>query len=152
MKLLDNDRLSLWFAGPVLAWLLSLVLYVPVFHSWLGVPLSTIGISVAICCVVHLAAVPFLYSARRTAERPSGLIWRRTATVFVWFGATFVSLFLYWQSLWPHTANADLFRLVLLITLIGFWILLALITFIFRKQFESLIESFNVNGGTGSHG
>jgi hypothetical protein len=92
--LLDNNRLSHWLAGSVFSWVMMfLLLGLPIFHLWLKVPTSTIAMYMGLCCAMQLAIVPWLFSARATAQSPRGRIASRAVAVIVLSSATTLLLF-----------------------------------------------------------
>jgi hypothetical protein len=87
--MLNNDRLSHWCAGAVLGWAASFVLLgLPVFHSWLAVPIGTIVAFMVLAACLQLAATPWLFSARATTHNPIGQPVKRTAVVIIWLSLT----------------------------------------------------------------
>jgi len=96
---LNNDRLSHWYVGILLSWIVCFLLFgIIIFHLWLGFSIVRIAVSVSICCGVQLIILPWLYSARVTSKNPGGLIGQRTAAVCVWLSLTALLLFYYIYS------------------------------------------------------
>jgi hypothetical protein len=82
----NNDRISHWCAGAVLAWAGAFVLFgLPIFHLWLRVPIKIIAAFFLALCVVQLAITPWLFFARSTPQNPVGNLFKRRAAVIVWF-------------------------------------------------------------------
>jgi hypothetical protein len=95
----NNDRLIHWFAGVLIGWAIwSLLLFIPVFHHWLGFPIAKIAGFAGAGCAVQLAVTPWLFSARRTDENPDGKIGRRCAALAIWFALWTELLLLYFLS------------------------------------------------------
>jgi succinate dehydrogenase hydrophobic anchor subunit len=95
MALLDNDRLSHWFAGAVFTWVMIFLIWgVLVFHLWLKVPTATIAEFTGIGFALQLAITPWLFSARATRQNPSGQITQRAAAVTVLLYAEALLFFL----------------------------------------------------------
>ena len=91
---LDNDRLSHWFIGALLTWILiSLLMGFPIFHFWLGFATTKVMVFMASCFFAQLAITPWLFSARSTPQNPSGNIARRTWVVILWVSTTGFLLF-----------------------------------------------------------
>ncbi len=106
---LDNDRLSHWFAIAALSWTVSLpVLWIPIFHLWLGAPISKIAICVGIACVSQLAVTPWLFSARATPQNPDCNIAMRSSVVIIWISAFCLALFSYILGQYPQNPNSKL--------------------------------------------
>jgi hypothetical protein len=135
MMLLNNSRLSHWLAGAVLGWTACLVLvYIPIFHWGFGVSIAKIAISVGIGCAGQLAVTPWLFSARATAENPTGKIAQRAVAVIVWFSLSALLFFYYIQRDWPSDSHGKLFREIMFGTTIVFGIVgLAIVGLISRN-------------------
>jgi hypothetical protein len=83
--MLNNDRVSHWYLGAVLSWAAAFVLLgLPVFHFWLMVSIKKIAAFSVLACVLQIAFIPWLFSARATAQNPVGLRLKRTVAVIVW--------------------------------------------------------------------
>jgi hypothetical protein len=118
--MLDNNRISRWFIGAALSWIgCFLLLFCPIFHLLLGVPISKIAISSAIGCGAQLAFIPWLFSARATPKNPHGDIGRRAVAVIAWITATAILFFYYLQRSWPHSSDDQLFRYCLFGTIVA---------------------------------
>jgi len=99
----DNDRLSYWFAGALLSWLMMFLhLGLPIFHLWLKIPTPTIATVTGICCATQLAVTPWLFSARATRENPNGRFIQRGIAVYAWFSATTLALLYYLRRSFPE--------------------------------------------------
>lgn len=86
MALLDNDRLSHWFAGALFTWLMIFLIWgLLLFHLWLKIPTARIAAYTGICCAMQLAITPWLFSARSTRQNPKGLVTRRAGALIVLF-------------------------------------------------------------------
>ena len=115
--LFDNDRLSHWFAGALLSWLMMfLLLGLPIFHLWLKFPTLPIATVIGICCATQLAVAPWLFSARATRENPSGRIAQAGIAVYAMFSAMMLLLLYYLRRSYPDDAETRQF------TAIGFGI------------------------------
>ncbi len=111
MSLLNNDRLSHWLAAAAVGWTAFLLfLFIPVFHWLLGFSIIKIAVSAGIGCAGQLAATPWLFSARPTAENPAGNITQRAVAVIVWFSLTALMFFYYIQRDWPNDSHGRAFR------------------------------------------
>jgi hypothetical protein len=96
MALLDNDRLSHWFAGALFTWLVIFLIWgLPVFHLWLKIPTARIAAYTGICCAMQLAITPWLFSARATRQNPKGLVIRRAGVLIVLFSGITLLLLSY---------------------------------------------------------
>jgi hypothetical protein len=134
--ILDNDRLSHWFAGAVLGWAVSLpVLWIPIFHLWLGAPIAKVAICAGIACASQLAITPWLFSARATPQNPGGNIARRSVVVIVWISVFCLALFSYVLGQYPRNPSSKLLWSCMLGTVIVFGLggLLA-VRVIFRQR------------------
>jgi hypothetical protein len=134
--MLENNRISQWFIGALLAWTLcSLVVFIPIFHLLLGFPIEKIVVSASIGCVVQLVFTPWLFSARATPQNPNGKVARRSAVVVVWLTLTALLFFYYIQRSWPSSSDARIFRICLFGTTIAAGIVaLIAIGIVSRKQ------------------
>jgi hypothetical protein len=122
--MINDDRLSQWLAGALLAWTVCcLFLFVPIFHLLLGFPTAKVIISAAIGCTMQLAFTPWLFSARATASNPNGITGRRSIAVIVWLTSTALVFFYYIQRSWPMNSDAKVFRICLFGTTIALGIL-----------------------------
>lgn len=93
--LFNNDRVSHWCVGALFSWAMIFCFWgIPIFHLWLGVPLTKISTFTGIACALQLAVTPWLFSARATRQDPTGRTIRRSAAVVVWLSLTAV-LFAY---------------------------------------------------------
>jgi hypothetical protein len=122
MKLLDNNRISHWFAGAVIGWTASLIVYVPIFHWGLGFSIAKIAVSVGIFCIGQLAVTPWLFSARATTENPTGKKAERSVAAIVWFSFSALLFFYYIGRGWPNDAHETEFRGIMFGTTIVFGI------------------------------
>ena len=126
--LFNNDRLSHWFLGILLAWALSLlILGIPIFHVWLGVSTATVVFAGCIFCGLQLCVTPWLYSARATAQNPDRLVGRRTKAVRIWISLTTLTLFYFIQRSWPNNAQTHQARIIFSLALPGILIVLGII-------------------------
>ncbi|MGA7157239.1 MAG: hypothetical protein WBY53_10345 [Acidobacteriaceae bacterium] len=117
--IINNDRLSQWFLGTLLAWIIwSLLLFIPIFHLGVGFPISKIIISASIGCVMQFIFTPSLFSARATPQNPTGKIVRRSITVIVWLTLTALLFSYYLQRSWPRSSDEQTFRMCLFGTII----------------------------------
>ena len=100
---LNNDRLSHWLFGTLFAWGLTfLLLFFPIFHSWLKVPIAKAATLTGSFCVVQLAVTPWLFSARATSQNPSGRPAQRAAAVAVLASLMALIFFAYIGGFWPR--------------------------------------------------
>ena len=99
--LINNDRLSHWFAGAVVSWLAFLFLGILVLHFGLNVSIATLATFVGACCVMQLAVTPWLYRARATSTNSRGRPVERAAALCVLFGAIILLFFGYLRSSYP---------------------------------------------------
>jgi hypothetical protein len=119
---LNNDRLSNWYLGALLSWVICFLFFgIPIFHLGFGFSIVKIGISLGICCGVQLAVVPWLFSARATSQNPDGLIGRRIIVVVVWQSLTALFLAYYIQRGWHSTQAAQQARNIMFVTLVVFF-------------------------------
>ena len=83
--MLNNDRVSHWYLGAVLSWAAAFALIgLPIFHFWLMVSIKKIAAFSAFACVLQMAFIPWLFSARATTQNPVGLRLKRTVVVIIW--------------------------------------------------------------------
>lgn len=123
MALLNNDRLSHWMVGAVVGWAAFLLfLFIPVFHWVLGFSIVKIAVSAGIGCAGQLAATPWLFSARSTAENPVDDIAKRAVVVIVWFSLSALLFFCYISRDWPNDAYVTEFKRITFGTTIVFGI------------------------------
>lgn len=109
----DNDRLSHWFAGALLSWVIAfLLLGLLVFHFWLKVPTATIATFAGICCALQMVATPWLFSARATHQNPSGRIAQRAATVIILSSVITLLFFYYLRSSFPEDIETRRFTTI----------------------------------------
>jgi hypothetical protein len=102
---LNNDRLSHWLVGAVLAWGLTfLLLFFPIFHAWLEVPTAKVATLTGLFCAAQLAITPWLFSARVTRQNPSGRPAQRAAAVAVLASLIALLFFGYIGGFWPKDA------------------------------------------------
>jgi uncharacterized membrane protein len=100
---LNNDRLSHWLVGTSFAWGLTfLLVFFPIFHSWLNVPTSKVATLTGLFCAVQLAVTPWLFSARATSQNPSGRPAQRAAAIAVLASLMALIFFAYIGGLWPR--------------------------------------------------
>jgi hypothetical protein len=143
VALINNDRISHWYLGCLLAWAVCfLFLGIPIFHLGFGSSISKIAISLAICCGAQLAITPWLYSARATPQNPNGFVGRRTAAVFVWCSLTALFLFYYIQRGWPSSQAAQQARIIMSVGLVVFLVILGVILCYNLKFITSMGERF----------
>jgi hypothetical protein len=143
--LLNNDRLSHWFLGMLLAWAFwVLLLGIPIFHLWLGISIAKIAFTASICCGVQLAVTPWLYSARATVQNADGLVGRRIKAVFIWFSLTTLVLFYYIQRSWPDNAQAHQARIIFSVALPGLLILVGLVLHYNIRSITRISRLFHV--------
>ena len=99
----NNDRLSHWLVGTTLAWaLMFLLLFLPVFHSWLKVPTARVATLTGLFCAVQLAVTPWLFSARAASRNPRGRPGQRAAVVAVLASLMALIFFASIGGLWPR--------------------------------------------------
>jgi hypothetical protein len=141
--LLDNNRLSHWLAGSVFSWVMMFLLFgLPIFHLWLKVPTSTIAMYMGLCCAMQLAIVPWLFSARATAQRPRGRIASRAVAVIVWSSATTLLLFLYLRRSSPNDIHTRQFTSITIIATIVFALVaLIVVGILSRRNSNSAVQS-----------
>ena len=109
--LLNRERLSHWFAGAGLVWAAFLLfLFIPIFHFLLRSSVFKIAVSACIGCSVQLIVTPWFFSARPTAQNPTGNIAKRSAAAIVWSSLTALLFFYYIQRDWPSDSQANAFR------------------------------------------
>jgi uncharacterized membrane protein len=100
---LNNDRLSHWLVGTLFAWWLTfLVLFFPIFHTWLNVPTAKVTTLTGLFCAIQLAVTPWLFSARATSQNPSGRPAQRAAAIAVLASLMALIFFAYIGGLWPR--------------------------------------------------
>jgi hypothetical protein len=143
--LLNNGRLSHWYLGILLSWIVCFLLFgIPIFHLWLGFTIAKIAIALCICCGVQLAITPWLYSSRATPQNPDGLVGRRTAAVFGWFSLTALLLFYYIQRGWPSNPTAQHARIIMFVALV---VLLIILGTLLRYNTRSITIVLRFFGG-----
>jgi len=121
--LFDNDRLSHWCIGAVLGWTIwTLVLFIPIFHFALKIPIAKVAFPAGICCAVQLAVTPWLFSARATRHNPTGRKERRSAALAVMFSLMAMLFFYYVQRSVPSTPDSRQFFAILFGITIAFGI------------------------------
>lgn len=109
----NNDRLSHWLIGNLLGWVVcSILLFIPLLHWVLGVPMSIIVTSASIGCGIQLLVTPWLFSARSTKENQAGNVLRRSAAVIVWITTTILLFFWYVQRFWPENSEKQSFEVI----------------------------------------
>ena len=90
----NNDRLSHWFVGALLTWvMISLLFGFPIFHLWLKFSTGRVAAFMGLCFATQLAVTPWLFSARATAENPEGQVVQRSLAVAAWFAVIGVLFF-----------------------------------------------------------
>ena len=125
--LFDNDRLSHWLGGALLAWATIFFLWgLLVFHLGLHVPVKTVTLFSGICCAVQLAVTPWLFYARATPQNPTGQIVQRTAAVIVLLSAITLLFFYFVRRSWPEDVETGRFTAIA----IGMTVLFAVFGFI----------------------
>lgn|GEM_PF-6130783 len=94
--LLDKDRLSHWLIAAPLGWAAwTAILFIPIFHFWLGFPIAKIAVYAGIACAIQLAVTPWAFSAQVTRNNPKGKVFQRYAVAIVLVTTTAL-LFVYW--------------------------------------------------------
>ena len=136
MTLLNNNRLSHWFAAAVLVWTaLLFFLFIPTFHWLLGFSIVKIAASAGIGCAVQLAVTPWFLSARPTDQNPSGNVTQRAIAAIVWSSLSALLFFYYISRNWPNDVHARQFRDILFGTTIVFGVVcLIIVGLISRKR------------------
>jgi len=133
--LINNDRLSHWFASAVLSWTASLLLlFIPIFHLLLGFRIAKIAVFAGIGCAGQLAVTPWLFSARATAQNPTGNITLRAVAVILWFSSSALLIFYYIQRDWPNNPDAQLFRACVIGTTIAFGIVALIVVGVVSRR------------------
>ena len=133
--LFDNDRLSHWFAGAVLSWLIMFLLWgLLIFHLWLRVPTAKIAMFTGICCALQLAITPWLFSARATNENPSGRIAKRAAAATVLLSATTLLFFYFLRHSWPDDIETRRFTAIAMSGIVGLSIIALIVIFVRSRQ------------------
>jgi hypothetical protein len=126
--LLNNDRLSHWYAMGLLTWSLGfVVLGIPIFHQCLGFSIAKIAVSAGIFCGSQLIITPWLYSARSTSQNPDGLPRVRTAAVLAWLSLTVLVFFYYIQRGWPSNQAAHQARIIMSVSMVAFLLVLGVL-------------------------
>jgi hypothetical protein len=94
--LINNDRLSHWYAISILGGLgWFFVVWLPVFHFLFKFPIAGIALCAASLSVGQLVVTPWLFSARETAQNPKGRIGQRCVAIAIWVGLSMELLLLY---------------------------------------------------------
>lgn len=121
---LDNDRLSHWFVGAALSWLLFFVLVgLLVFHLGLKVPIAPIAAFNGIFCAVQLLVTPWLFSARATPQNPRGNRARITAVVYVWLTVGILLFLYYIRRTWIEDIETRDFTTIAMLMMVPIGIL-----------------------------
>lgn len=145
---LNNDRLSHWLLGLLFSWGLTLVLlFLPIFHVWLKVPISKVATLAGLFCAVQLAVTPWLFSARATGQNPSGRPAQRAAAVAVMASLMALLFFGYIGALWPRDEGSRAF------TSIGLGLTALLVIFLVatRRKWSTWLESDSQKSSGPSH-
>jgi hypothetical protein len=132
----NNDRLSFWLGGTLVAWTVCcLCVFLPVGHFLFGASMGKIVVVASIGCLLQLLFTPWLFSARATAENPEGNVVQRSAAVIGWVTLTALLFFYYLQRGWPRDANAQMFRVCLFGTTIVLGVVgLLVVRVVFRRR------------------
>jgi len=140
---LNNDRLSHWLAGAVLAWGTTfLLLFLPAFHFWLKVPTAKVATLTGLFCAVQLAVTPWLFSARATSQNPKGRPAQRSAAVAVMASLMALIFFGYIGGLWPRDEDTREFVFIG----VGLTALLVIVLIVTRRKWSAWIESDSQKG------
>jgi hypothetical protein len=107
--LLNKDRLSHWLIAAPLGWAVwTVLLFIPIFHLWLGFPVAKITVYSGIACAVQIAVTPWAFLARVTPQNPKGKVFQRYAVASVLVTATAL-LLVYWlqrgEPINPYTTQ-----------------------------------------------
>ncbi len=118
---LNNNRLSHWLAGALLSWtVMFLLVGLPIFHSWLRIPIARIATFSTICCAIQFAVTPWLFSARATPQNPDGQFTQRAAAVTLLFSLMALLFFYYVRRTWPEDIETRRFTTIAMALTIPF--------------------------------
>jgi hypothetical protein len=93
-----------------------------------------IAVSAGIGCAVQLIVTPWFFSARPTAQNPSGNIAQRAVAAIVWSSLTALLFFYYIQRDWPRDSHANAFRACLFGITIVFGIAALVLVRVFSRH------------------
>lgn len=120
----NNNRLSHWFAGALLTWIIIFFVWgLLIFHYWYKVPISTVAIFSGIGCATQLSITPWLFSARATQQNPSGRITQRASVVIIFLSLIALLFFYFVRHAQPEDMETRRFTSIGFIVTIVFGLL-----------------------------